>query len=843
MNAMRLIVPALLALVPPTLAGNSHYPGNRAPLRETPFTALPLGSVRAQGWLLQQLQMQRDGLTGRAEEVFPELGETSAWRGGDQDSWERGPYYVKGLVPLAYTLDDPALKARAQVWVDACLASQRPDGFYGPAQNDDWWPRMVSNYSLRDYAEATGDPRVVPFLTRYYRHMLEHLPQRPLRDWGKSRAGDEMDTAVWLYNRTSDAFLLDLIDLLRAQAYDWPAIFRGNTFQSFGPDFQPRHNVNVPQAMKMPAVAWERSGDPDDRAAVEAGLEHLRREHGLSFGMESGTEFLSGRSPGQGVEFCSIVERMLSEETLTRILGDARHADRLERVAYNGLPAAWNRDLTALRYYTQPNHVVARRGRQGYGQDYDNGIVYAPRSGYPCCCFNVHQGWPKLVQNSWAATDDDGLGVIAYAPTAVTATVGDGATATIVEDTAYPFGDEVRFRVTVDRPVTFPLRLRTPEWCNGATLTVNGQAVDAPAPGSYGTVRRAWRTGDEVVLRLPMAVRVETGVHASVSVHRGPLVYALRIEHERRVVSSLAPGLDEFEQTPTGAWNYGLDLDPDDPAASFEVERIDTPADANPFHAVSTPVRLVARARHLPTWGLAWNALVAADPPQSPVASDEPLEAVTLVPFGSEDLRLTDFPVLGTPRPLSTDALAFDFDDDATTGLSWYGGGWWAHDGALRTSPTGGAPGFKALVEGVACADVRIEADVTPPPAGDAGVVFRVSRPSIGADAYEGYYAGVNADGRVVLGVADGRSWTQLGESPHAVPLDRATRLSVTARGPRIEVRLDNGTDPVLVVDDTRWTTGQVGVRTYCADGDRAYAMFDNLRVTPLPSEASGARP
>ena len=831
-------VAALLVGVGSVFAGNVHYAENQPPLKQTPFTALPLGSVHARGWLLKQLEMQRAGLTGHAEEALVELNETSAWRGGDHDNWERSPYYVKGLMALAYTLDDAELKQRAQKWVEWCLTSQREDGFYGPKQNDDWWPRMVSNYFLRDYHEASGDPRVVPFLATYYRHMLAKLPKRPLREWGKSRAGDEMDTVIWLYNRTREPFLLELLDLLRRQAYDWPTIMHENTFQSFGADFQPKHNVNIPQAMKMPAVSWQRTGDLRERSAIDVGTAHLMREHGLSAGMQSGTEFLAGRSPGQGIEFCSIVEQMLSDETIVRIFGDGRYADRLEQIAYNVLPAAWNRDLTALRYYTLPNHVIAKRGGQGFGQNYDNGIVYGPRSGYPCCCFNVHQGWPKFVQNSWAATSDNGLVAIVYAPNTVTAKVGDGvgAIATIVQETNYPFAEETRLKITMSAPARFPLVLRTPGWCQQANMSVNAQLIDAAKAGEFVKINREWKTGDEVVVKLPMKLRAQKGVYGSASVHRGPLVYSLRIDDEKRVVGQPARGFDEFEQTPKGAWNYALSIDANDPSSSFEtVMDGNVKAGGNPFTAATTPVKLIASARRLPDWGLAWNGVAALDPPASPVRSTQPVERVTLVPFGAQDLRLTDFPVLGnTATPLSQ-PVSFTFDTNGSAGWTWIGGGWWTNTGTLRTTPTGGAPGYKALLENVTCNDVRVEADIVPPPVGDAGIIFRVSKPSIGADAYQGYYAGVSAGSdQVILGRADGKSWIPMKTVSREIPPDKSTTVRVTARGNRIDVRVDDDAAATISVTDDHWAGGQLGVRMYTTDNDRAVASFDNVRVNPL---------
>jgi hypothetical protein len=128
-----------------------------------------------------------------------------------------------------------------------------------------------------------------------------------------------------------------------------------------------------------------------------------------------------------------------------------------------------------------------------------------------------------------------------------------------------------------------------------------------------------------------------------------------------------------------------------------------------------------------------------------------------------------------------------------------------------------------------------IEADVIPPPAGDAGLIFRVSKPSIGPDAYQGYYAGISASSKqVILGRAEGRTWTPLKVVDRAIPANTSTKLSVTARGNRIEVRLNDEATPSISMSDDQWTAGQAGVRIYTTDNDRAVSAFDNVRITPL---------
>src|SRR5436190_626386 len=112
--------------------------------------------------------------------------------------------------------------------------------------------------------------------------------------------------------------------------------------------------------------------------------------HGLSCGINSGTEFLSGNSTIQGVELCATVEAMLSLETSVRITGDAALADRLEMISFNALPAGLANHIKGLQYYALPNNVAVVHGAHGFNQDYQNGTLPGPNSGYPCCRCNFH---------------------------------------------------------------------------------------------------------------------------------------------------------------------------------------------------------------------------------------------------------------------------------------------------------------------------------------------------------------------------------------------------------------------------------------------------------------------
>jgi hypothetical protein len=220
--------------------------------------------------------------------------------------------------------------------------------------------------------------------------------------------------------------------------------------------------------------------------------------------------------------------------------------------------------------------------------------------------------------------------------------------ATIVEETRYPFEEQVTFKVSLPKSATFPLYLRIPAWCDQAQLTLNGEPLRGTLPaGKLAKVERTWQNGDQLVLALPMQVKLTTwtGNRGTVSVNRGPLTYSLQIkeEYKRHGGTDEWPAWDIFPGSP---WNYGLVLSDAGPA-TFQVVQADWPADNQPFGSEAVPVRLTAKAKRIPSWILDPRGCVN-EVVQQPVKSAEPEETVTLIPMGAARLRISAFPVIGS---------------------------------------------------------------------------------------------------------------------------------------------------------------------------------------------------
>jgi hypothetical protein len=656
-----------LVASPPKDASNAHYVSNRAPLRPSPFAKLPIGHVVPQGWLREMLQLEADGMSGHLSEISKWCKfENSAWASKDgkgENPWEELPYWLKGYGDLGYVLNDPRIMAEAKRWIDGILSSQEPGGWFGPQElkgrlgkdRPDLWPHMLALNVLQSYYEATADERVIPFMTRYFRWELDYPDDLFLSGyWPKLRGGDNLESVYWLYNRTGDAWLLDLAKKIHKHTGQTTDKGSGGWDADKLPDL---HGVNLTQGFREPATFWLQSGDE----------QHLRRTYRHyddmmeQFGQVPGGMFAADenarpnhRDPRGGAETCSMVEFMHSFELLTRFSGDPVWSDRVEDVAFNSLPAAQTPDLKGLHYLTCPNQVrLDKNDKSPAVQNHGQMFSYSPFERYRCCQHNVAHGWPYFAEESWLATSDNGVCASLYAPTEVTAKVGagEGTTVKIIEETTYPNADVISLKIFSDKAVKFPLYLRLPGWCSEPQLKVNDQPAAIPGDHqagrpAYVAIEREWKDGDRVALRLPMSISVRTWAknRNAVSIERGPLSYSLQIGASWKVYDEQGPW-KHFEVSPTTTWNYALVLDPRNPATSVEAVVRNWPA--APINALGRyAFTLRAKVRKIPSWTTDADGVVRPLQ-QSPIRSDGPEEAVNLVPMGAAPLRISVFPVIG----------------------------------------------------------------------------------------------------------------------------------------------------------------------------------------------------
>lgn len=637
-------------------------PGEAAAVKPLAFRPLPLGKIKPTGWLREQLRIQASGLSGHLDEFWPDI-KNSAWTGGTAEGWERLPYWLDGIVPLAFLLDDPALQAKAKRVIDFILEHQRPDGWLGPVGDSvghrpyDPWPLFPLFKALIQYQEATGDARIIPAIKRCAGKIGQVMEKTPLDSWAKMRAADLAVTMLWAYFHTGEEWPLDLARKAFAQSHDWRHQFEHfrfteKTLSKFNLD---THGVNTAMGLKYGAVRFPLTGAAADRNAAFTMLRQLDLHHGQATGIFTCDEHLAGRSPSQGTELCTVVEAMYSLELLCAVTGDPRFADRLEKLAFNALPATFKKDMTAHQYDQQSNQVrCAREGEHVYVNNGPDSNLFGLEPNFGCCTANMHQGWPKFTSALWMRGPDDGLAVVAYAPCVVETSVR-GEPVKVEVETAYPFRDHIEITVTAAEPVSFPMRLRTPGWAreieitapglslgrSGAPLGPGPTAVKVNEDGGYLDLTGEWTGQKKISLRLPMHVEIYKGFHDSAAILRGPLVYALKVGAEWKKVKD-NPRFADWEVYPTTPWNYALAIDRDHPARSLSVE--ERPLGPSPFSPEGAPVIARIKGRRLPGWKLEKGA--AAPPPQSPVASDAPLEELTLIPYGCTDLRITEFPVL-----------------------------------------------------------------------------------------------------------------------------------------------------------------------------------------------------
>ncbi|KAI0873015.1 duf1680 domain-containing protein [Hypoxylon argillaceum] len=655
------------------------------------YQVLPLGSVKPQGWLQQQLEKSASGLAGNLFNFYRYV-KDSQWIGGDTEYstlHESSGYWFNGLVPLAFSLDDSRLKGQVKTFMDYILDHQQDDGWLGPEttpQTRGLWGRCYILLGLMQYAQAdpTETDRIVDAMHRYItlaHSMLQNnftgLIPKPDdvfdgAGWGAARAHEMHISLQWLYEnypKNNSNLIWDTMDLMIqgnvAFGVDWRNFFVEGVFPEvvYAPRAQSypwlfTHGVNLAEAIRFPLAIYRTSHDEALKVQTRTAIDLVGKYHTSLAGTIIGDEVMTDSNPDRGAELCTSTEVMFSLAWIYQYLADNDIADWAELTAFNAFPGQIWPDWWSHQYVQQENQPWARN-LTVQPQMWDNvgsyGNVFGLEPDYPCCAVNHPQGYPKFLANSFVGTEDGGIAHVFLSPGTVSTTLGSSNKVTISTDTNYPFSMDLSYSISADDAFTFYVRI--PTWANSSS-TATGPSGDASAkisPTAAGLQRFAVPKGQSTLsVHLQTEPRVVDRANNTAAVYYGPLLYSLALDFNETtrdpvtyvgnatvVRSSTTPQTRDHVVETTDLWNIAIDPSQIKVVAGYGAAAAQQQQLQNPIWALGAPPLELRVAAAEIAWPVPFDT--PANPPLDPQVKGRPFGA-RFVPFASAKVHMAHLP-------------------------------------------------------------------------------------------------------------------------------------------------------------------------------------------------------
>jgi uncharacterized protein len=279
-------------------------------------------------------------------------------------------------------------------------------------------------------------------------------------------------------------------------------------------------------------------GAAPDGAKNQKTITRVHQAYGRNFQLPNTTAYN---------ETCANIGNVLWNWRMFRATGEAKYMDVAELALYNSVLSGVSLDGTNF-FYTNPLRVTDplpaelrwSRTRVPYVSSF-------------CCPPNLVRTIAESADYAYARTGD-AIWVNLYGGSTLATELAGGQTVKLTQETDYPWNGRIRIVIDECGTNAFALKLRIPDWAEGASVRINNRPAENPGappsrrpsatagelagetpalPGTYLELRRVWQPGDFVDVDLPMPVRlmeanplVEEDVN-QVAVQRGPVVYCL----------------------------------------------------------------------------------------------------------------------------------------------------------------------------------------------------------------------------------------------------------------------------------------------------------------------------
>ncbi len=633
---------------------------------------LPLGAVKAEGFLKEQLTRIKNGMGGHLHEIEPKMiadpyvnkTYVEPWGDMNQDGWgaEISGNYWAGFVALAFTLGDSELIKRATEWVEAMMKNQREDGYLGTYTGENAkiyedynaWGTACGMRALVEFYEATGRKDVLEAL---YKCMLWFT-----RVWDgdkkTSYAGPYIiEPMVFCYYHTGDSRLIEFCE--DYERYLCEHDIFSTSYKSFlnkKLEYNSNHTAGYGTQIRLPALLYSATGNSEYLKASEKVISQIREKATHITGAPvSVNEYLAPVSSIGESEYCSFTFFTQTFSCMSFITGEAKYGDYIEEICYNCGQGARKKDERAIAYLSAPNQVYAtNRSSSAYGDMQ----IYSPCYPVSCCPVNSVALLPELVHAMMLCDGNDNIYVNAYGPCKV-----DYKDIKIEEKTLYPFRNKVEF--TINSEKEFSLFLKIPQWSRGEAVKLNGMEISVKKGESgYAEVKNSFKVGDILTVEFIAECEVlrvddsDASGKYPLAIRRGPLVFSLPISEEWRPYHHArhSPlGWDwfevypKFEEAPVPdfheqlglrkyqtSWNVALS----EKLSGCDITVKEVESDGYVWE--NAPIKL-----HLKGYRAPYLCAPYPDRTFEPFGDRQTVDMekeLTLVPYGCTNLRITYFP-------------------------------------------------------------------------------------------------------------------------------------------------------------------------------------------------------
>jgi len=430
----------------------------------------------------------------------------------------RAPNFVSGFTPLRWP------------WPQFGHYVVRPGGKVGGGTWDTWGHYHVM-LGLMLWSDTTGDRKALAACRKIGDLLCSRFLGRKNRLVGSGST--EMNLApvhalAMLHRRTGVRRYLDLalqiVGEFSTEGPDGPlagdylraALAGKEFFQMPKPRWESLHPI-----MGLAELYWITGEDRYRRAYEHIYWSILKGDRHNNGGFSSGEKATGNPYHRGAIETCCTIAWIAMGVEMLRMGGSSVVADELELSTLNSVVGMHSASGRWVTYDTPMDGIRAASAHQ---------IVFQAREGTPelnCCSVNGHRGLGMISDWALMRHADGGLVLNYYGPSEMTAQVGSSTGVRLIQKTDYPRGGAIRLAVRPSRPSEFALRLRIPYWSHKTAVSVNGRKVEDVAPGSYCAVRRKWKTGDVVDVRLDMSLHFWAGrrqCRGRTSVYRGPIL-------------------------------------------------------------------------------------------------------------------------------------------------------------------------------------------------------------------------------------------------------------------------------------------------------------------------------